>query len=258
MLNHRLNTVLFLILSVIFFLLREPYELKWWVLGLIFLVWFCLAVIGSFSIQWNYHLEALNRAKNPVGNQIALTFDDGPTLFTQQVLDLLKQYEQKATFFCIGKQVEKFPDIVRRIIDEGHTIGNHTYSHSKNTGWLGVQEMTAEIHHADRVIQKVIHKKPVFYRPPFGVTNPSIKKAVKQTGHQTIGWSIRSLDTVIEDKSRILSRILNRLAPGKVVLLHDTSSKSVDVVAKLLKEMKKNSYASVSIDTLFKIEAYEV
>jgi peptidoglycan/xylan/chitin deacetylase (PgdA/CDA1 family) len=153
--------------------------------------------------------------------------------------------------------VEKFPELALRIVKEGHIIGNHTYSHSEKTGWMGVQKMKKEIDEADAIIKKTIGKKPELYRPPFGVTNPSIEKAVKQTGHQVIGWSIRSLDTVIKDQNPILERIVKRLAPGKVVLLHDTSAKTVDVLEKLLKEMSRQSYTSVTADTLFNIKAYE-
>jgi peptidoglycan/xylan/chitin deacetylase (PgdA/CDA1 family) len=257
MLSHRLNTLFFAFGVILFFSFRENYGLKWWVLGIIFLVWFGLTIIGSFRIQWNYHLKALHDNKRIKENVIALTFDDGPTLFTSQILDLLKIYNQKATFFCIGKQVEKFPELALRIVKEGHIIGNHTYSHSEKTGWMGVQKMKKEIDEADAIIKKTIGKKPELYRPPFGVTNPSIEKAVKQTGHQVIGWSIRSLDTVIKDQNPILERIVKRLAPGKVVLLHDTSAKTVDVLEKLLKEMSRQSYTSVTADTLFNIKAYE-
>lgn len=257
MLNHRLNTVFFILSVILFFSFREAYELKWCILGFIFLVWFSLTSIGSFRIQWNYHLKALHENKGIHENVIALTFDDGPSLFTTEILDLLKNHNQKATFFCIGKQVEKYPEIVLRIVNEGHIIGNHTYSHSEKTGWMGVSSMKIEIELADLAIHKVIGRKPAFYRPPFGVTNPSIEKAVKETGHQTIGWSIRSLDTVIKDKNQILKRIVKRLAPGKVVLLHDTSAKSVDVLEELLEEMIRKSYTSVTVDKLFNIKAYE-
>lgn len=231
--------------------------MSWWILGIIFLIWLTFTIIGSFRIQWNYHLKALHQNKDIQDNIIALTFDDGPSPFTDEVLNLLKKYDQKATFFCIGREVEKYPEIAKRIIEEGHTIGNHTYSHSEKTGWMSVKEMRKEIKDADLVIQNTIGKTPKFYRPPFGVTNPSIEKSVKETRHQVIGWSIRSLDTVIQNENQIFNRIVSDLTPGKVVLLHDTSRKTVSVLEELLKELKRKSYSSVSIDTLFKLRAYE-
>ncbi|MDT4865164.1 Peptidoglycan-N-acetylglucosamine deacetylase [compost metagenome] len=219
------------------------------------MVWLILSIAGSFVIRWNYHLEALH--ENPASDKIALTFDDGPTGYTEAVLDLLKEYDQKATFFLIGRQVEKYPLLVKRIVAEGHTVGNHTWSHSKNTGFLNAREMKEEIRAADRALREVISGQVKFYRPPFGVTNPSVKKAVQETGHTVMGWSIRSLDTVIRDEKRILDRIVKRLKPGKVILLHDTSQKSVNVVSQLLQELEERSLRSVSLDELFKLKAYE-
>jgi len=219
------------------------------------LVWLALAAAGSFSVRWNYHLQA--RHENPVSEHIALTFDDGPTPYTAEVLDLLKEHGQKATFFLIGRQVEKYPELVKRMLAEGHTVGNHTYSHARNTGFMNARQMEEEIRAADRAIRAVISRKVKFYRPPYGVTNPSVKKAVQYTGHTVMGWSIRSLDTVIRQEEKILDRILRRLKSGRVILLHDTSERSVNVLRELLDKLGEKALQSVPLDELFTIEAYE-
>lgn len=252
MLTHRSNTF-FLVLGILIWLLFYPVSSAY--LAGLFGVWLLLAAAGSFTIRWNYHLEA--RHENPASADIALTFDDGPTEYTAAVLDLLKEFNRKATFFLIGRQVEKYPELAKRIIAEGHTIGNHTYSHRKTTGFLNAREMEAEIRECDRAIQAVTSRKVKFYRPPFGVTNPSVKKAVQETGHTVMGWSIRSLDTVIREEENILNRILRRLEPGKVILLHDTSPKSVNVLRQLLQEMEERSLGTVTLDQMFNLEAYE-
>lgn len=221
----------------------------------LFLLWLFFTVTGSFSIRWNYHLEA--RHEDPDSPDVALTFDDGPTEYTGQVLDLLKEFNRKATFFLIGRQVEKYPALVQRMLAEGHTIGNHTWSHCRNTGFMNAREMAAEIRACDRAIQAVTSRSVKFYRPPFGVTNPSVKKAVQETGHCVMGWSIRSLDTVMPDEGKIVDRILRLLRPGKVILLHDTSQKSVNVLREVLKELEKRSLRSVPLDELFNLKAYE-
>jgi len=101
--------------------------IPWWSFILLGLTWFLITLCGSFFIRWNYHLTSLHSNKNDSKNQIAITFDDGPhSEFTPKVLDLLKKHNAKATFFCIGQQVEKYPEIIRRILTEGHVIGNHT------------------------------------------------------------------------------------------------------------------------------------
>lgn len=255
MLTHRSNTA-FLILGIFLWLIvRIFYPVNGGFLIVLFLLWLIITVAGSFSIGWNYHLKAWH--ENPASESIALTFDDGPTEYTGEILDLLKKFNRKATFFLIGRQVEKYPGLVQRMLAEGHTVGNHTWSHSKTTGFMNAREMEAEIRAGNQAIQAATARNVKFYRPPFGVTNPSVKKAVQETGHTVMGWSIRSLDTVIPDEKRILDRIRRRLRPGKVILLHDTSQKSVNVVRKLLQELEERSLRSVPLDELFNLKAYE-
>ena len=95
------------------------------------------------------------------------------------------------------------------------------------------------------------------FRPPFGITNPSIAEAIQQEKKQVIGWNIRSLDSVINDEKKILNRIKNKISPGAVILLHDTSKKSIAVLKQLLLFLYENNYQSVTVDTLFDIDAYE-
>lgn len=255
MLTHRSNTAFLVAGLVVWLAVRFYYPISvFFLLGLLG-IWLILAAAGSFTLRMNYHLKGYH--ENPASGDIALTFDDGPTEYTAQVLDLLQKYQAKATFFIIGRQAGKYPALVKRILAEGHTVGNHTWSHSKNTGFMNAREMEEEIRAADRVLETMTPGKVKFYRPPFGVTNPSIKKAVQRTGHTVMGWSIRSLDTVIADERKILDRILRRLKPGKVILLHDTSQKSVNVLRQVLEELEKRSLHSVTLDRLFNVDAYE-
>lgn len=255
MLTHRSNTLFLIFGTGLWLATRFFYPLSVVVPVIFFLLWLIVSAAGSFVIGWNYHLLA--RHENPDSDDIALTFDDGPTEYTAEVLDLLKEYNMKATFFLIGRQVEKHPALVKRILKEGHTLGNHTWSHSRATGFMNARKMEEEIRAADRILEALTPGKVKFYRPPYGVTNPSVKRAVRETGHIVMGWSIRSLDTVIRREQQILNRILRRLKPGKVILLHDTSQKSVNVVRQLLAELEKRSLRSVALDSLFNLEAYE-
>jgi peptidoglycan/xylan/chitin deacetylase (PgdA/CDA1 family) len=96
-----------------------------------------------------------------------------------------------------------------------------------------------------------------FFRPPFGVTNPMIAKAVSKTKHHVIGWNIRSLDTVYENENIIFERVKNKIKPGGIILLHDTSQKSVNVLERLLLFLKTENYSIVSVDKLLNLSAYE-
>src|SRR5690554_4831823 len=221
-----------------------------WLL-LIGIVWLGLTVWGVFDIRLGYFLPVLYRKKTNK-KTIAITFDDGPTEFTPKVLDILEKYKAKATFFCIGKQIEKHPDICIRIHSEGHQIGNHSYSHSNSFGFFSAEKIKAELQKTDSLIEKITGKKNHYFRPPFGVTNPHIARAVKALNHKVIGWNIRSLDTVIEDKNKILNRITHKIQPGSINLLHDTSEKTLWVLEQLLLTLQRENYKTITIEKLLK------
>lgn len=212
-------------------------------------IWLFFVIYGSFSIRSNYHVKAINSVKTKE-KVVAITFDDGPTEYTLKAIELLNKYAQKATFFCIGERALKHKDILFSIVENGHLIGNHTFSHSKKMGFKKTDEVIQEIHAADEVIEEIIGKKTKYFRPPFGVTNPSIRRALEKTNHLVIGWSIRSLDTIKKDETRIFKRIKKRIQPGSIILLHDTSMKSINILEQLLIYFVKENYKSVTIEQL--------
>jgi len=214
-----------------------------------FILFSTTVVWGSFDIQLKYFINSITQKRTKI-KEVALTFDDGPTELTPKFLDLLKEKNTKATFFCIGKQIEKYPETFQRILTEGHTIGNHTLSHSNNTGFLSSSKMIEEIENCDEVIIKIGNIKTNLYRPPFGVTNPNIAKAIKKTQKKSIGWNVRSLDTVIDDEKKIYNRITKNLKKGSIILLHDTSEKTYNVLVELLLFLEREKYSTFTIDSM--------
>lgn len=232
-------------------------KVHWTLFLLISLIWIGLTVWGSFDIRLSYFTKTYNYKPNCQERKIALTFDDGPHEMTERVLDLLHKHQVKATFFCIGKHIENNPEIVKKIVAQGHLVGNHSYSHATTFGFFSSEKVKQEIEKTQSIIEKISAKKMRLFRPPFGVTNPMISKAVLQTKHQVIGWNIRSLDTVYENENTIFERIKTKIAPGAIVLLHDTSQKSVNVLEQLLLFLKSENYKVVPVDELLTISAYE-
>lgn len=230
------------------------YSVSGWLLLIPLIIFFAIAGLGSAFVCSDYHVKALCSSKT-TEKKVAITFDDGPHPESLKVLELLKQYNAKGTFFCIGKQIEKYPEIFKRIVDEGHVVGNHTYSHS-STLTLSNHAIW-ELVTTDELIENVTEKLPRLFRPPFGVTAPNIAEALKTTGHIAIGWNIRSLDTVIKNENKIFNRIKSRLKPGSIILLHDTSSRSVNVLEQLLVLLQENGYEAVTVNKLLNIPAYE-
>jgi len=237
-------TVVYAIL-VLYLIVNTSLSLAWLLPGLLFFIG--LFSWGVFDIRLGFFIPVVFKSPNPQPRTVALTFDDGPTPYTLEVLDLLQQYQAKATFFCIGQQLEQYPEIAQRIIEEGHTIGNHSYSHPNSMGFLSTAQVKGEIQKCDEVIQQVLHIQTPFYRPPFGITNPHIAKALRQTKHRVIGWNNRSLDTVIQEEEAVFNRIYKRIDQQTMVLLHDTSDRSVQVLARLLKQLKEDNYKLVNL-----------
>lgn len=233
------------------------YDIPWWGYLILVSIWVLITLSGSFFIRLNYYLTALNSNKNTTKNELAISFDDGPhPEFTPQILGLLKQFNAKATFFCIGKNVDAHGQILEKIIAEGHTVGNHTYSHSNSFGFFSTVKVIAELQKVNTLVKKITGKEMRLYRPAFGVTNPKIKKAIIANGMQPIGWSVRSLDTTNRTQDEILKRITSNLAKGDIILLHDTSTKTVAVLEQLLLFLQQKKLQSVTIDQLLQIEAY--
>ena len=255
----RFYTINALALVIFFGLLLTGFfgDVPVWLYVLFVIIWVLITAIGSFQIKMNYHFQSLNHNYKTSENHISITFDDGPNPdFTPKVLLLLKENNAKATFFLIGKNAEKHPEIVLQIIEDGHTIGNHSYSHSKNFGFFSAEKVAAELNQTNAILKKITGKEIKMFRPPFGVTNPNIKKALKTTGHFSIGWSKRSLDTTNLSEENILKRITSNLKKGDIILLHDTGAKTVAVLEQLLLTLQPHKLRSVPVDRLLEIEAY--
>lgn len=228
-----------------------------WFFSVIVIGWLFMIIIGSFFIKYNYHVKSLLSNREVSGNRIAITFDDGPhPQFTPEILELLRQSGAKATFFCIGKHIEAHPDLFRKIIDGGHSVGNHTYSHSGYFGFFSSKKVARELEKTNRVVKELTGLNMRLYRPAYGVTNPHIRKALKVTGLHSVGWSKRSLDTTALDTETVLKRVTTGLKKGDIILLHDTSAKTVTVLERLLSFMQERNMQSVTVDSLFNIKAY--
>ncbi|RTY93932.1 polysaccharide deacetylase family protein [Flavobacterium sp. GT3R68] len=257
MLKHKNITFLCASLLALLSVFSFFSEVNWWLFLVVVLLWLGFIAWGSFDIRLGYFVKTY--CNNPLEKQkkVALTFDDGPHPMTEKILDLLQQSGVKATFFCIGSQIEKYPEIFRRIIREGHLVGNHSYSHTTSFGFLSADEVEDEISKTNAIIEKISGKKVLFFRPPFGVTTPNLSRAVHGQKSKIIGWNIRSLDTVTEDENQILSRIKKKLVPGGIILMHDTSQKSVNVLERLLLFLQLENYGVISTEQLLKTPAYE-
>jgi peptidoglycan/xylan/chitin deacetylase (PgdA/CDA1 family) len=184
--------------------------------GLAFGFWFWWACATPTS---RFFRPALIRGPRE-GKRISLTFDDGPAEpFTEQVLAILREHQVPATFFMCGQNVEKYPDLVRRIVAEGHEVGNHTYSHPF-LFFKSRRRIAAEIDRTQAVIERVTGSRPKFFRPPFGARWFGLVPTLLEREMHLVMWSATGYDWS-KDVPGITKAALRELKPGAVVLLHD-------------------------------------
>lgn len=159
--------------------------------------------------------------ENGGAKRIALTFDDGPSVkYTAKILDILKEYGVKATFFVVGVNIEKSPDLLRRIASEGHEIGNHTYSHP-HLQRMDASKLAEELSRADALIRSITGISPTLFRPPEGVVTTSVKAAAMDGGYRLMLWSIDTRDWALNPVSEILRTVKRNASDGDIILFHD-------------------------------------
>lgn len=225
----------------------------WWVVIPVSLF---MVFIGfsSVNLHLGIYMPVKSRFSN-LPNTLALTFDDGPSPeYTVEILEILKTQQAKATFFLIGEQAEKYPEIVLQIIDNGHEIANHSYSHDIMFPWFSAKKITSELEKLNHLSERISGRQMQYFRPPFGVSNPNIGKAVKQSGLRTIGWSLRSLDTV-KSPDTVLKRLKNAKA-GDIILLHDNRSNTPEILRRFFRSIQEKDMRFLTISQCLKQENF--
>ncbi len=213
----------------------------------------CISIISLGVLRMQMSFFSDNICKIPIsGNWVALTFDDGPHPETARLLDILDQHEVKASFFCIGKEVEKYPEIVARIVRDGHSIGSHTFSHSWKYTFGSFTRVMNEIRNGIESIARITGEKPQLFRPPFGITNPIIGHAIKANRLKSIGWNIRTYDTTLKNGNDLFQKIANLLQPGVIILMHDRLKLTVDTIPRILEEIRKRGLTPITLDEALK------
>jgi peptidoglycan/xylan/chitin deacetylase (PgdA/CDA1 family) len=243
--------------------LWTPSPVREWSIATVLGIYFILSAIGVFAVRMNYYAPAVCRGKAG-RKRIALTFDDGPhSLVTPLLLDLLKERQAQATFFCVGEQAEAHPELIRRIVAEGHTLGNHSYAHHWWTNFLTTRPLAREINRAQTVLRTLSGQSPKYYRSPMGLANPHLAPALTEIGLKLIAWNVRPFDRG-ESAETIVRRVLGSegkkipQADGSIVLLHDGGAASpylVDAVREIIDRFQAQGYSLVNLDELLNDEA---
>ena len=181
---------------------------------------------------------------------IAITFDDGPGKYTAELLDALKKYNAKATFFLVGTCVERYPELVKREVEEGHQVANHSWDHAKLTT-LSPDGIFSQLSKTENAIDKACGKDlgTLMVRPPYGSSNSAVQNSANAP---LIFWSVDTLDWKYRNAETVKNNIVNNAKDGAIILLHDIHSTSVQGAIAAMEELTGQGYTFVTVSELFR------
>lgn len=184
---------------------------------------------------------------------IALTFDDGPhPRYTPQILDILQEYGVKATFFEVGENVKYYSDVSIRVVNEGHEIGNHTYSHP-HIRTLDGFALLEEVERCEAEIYRVTGVKPTLFRPPEGVVDDAVKVMAQEKNYSLVLWDIDTRDWAATSVPDMVENIISNGSSGDIILMHDYVSKkchTVEALRSIIPQLIEKGYRFVTVSEL--------
>ncbi|KYZ76313.1 polysaccharide deacetylase [Anaerosporomusa subterranea] len=269
--NLRLTSILGLLTVVVVIslfldycrLLRRPARIGLWLAILCILAGFALtlqAVLPGNHFYGPVFSEAATQER-----VVALTFDDGPyPPYTQQTLAVLKENGVPATFFLVGKNAEKHPELVAQIVAEGHQIGNHTYSHTDLLK-LDRAQVAAEVDKTQQILATITGHAPEVVRPPHGFRDAVIMDVMAERNLTVVEWSVMCRDWVNPGVEAIASRAVSKVKSGSIILLHDgdgvaanaSRAQTIEATRRIIHELKSQGYRFVTVNEILKTTAKE-
>jgi peptidoglycan/xylan/chitin deacetylase (PgdA/CDA1 family) len=181
--------------------------------------------------------------------EVWLTIDDGPSADTAPLLDLLDTRGARVTFFVKGSLAERQEGLVRMIVARGHQVANHSQTHPSGTFWcLFPATIAAEIEQCNEVLRSITGHAPRLFRAPVGMKNPGVHPQLRKRGMQLVGWTVRGFDSIESDPEKVAARILSRVTPGAIIVMHQGRDHSLDCIARVLDELLGLGYVFVVPD----------
>lgn len=203
---------------------------------------------GENMIEADSGSDKPNDPYKELNKKVALTFDDGPdSEYTPILLDGLRERNVKATFFVLGKQAEKYPELIRRMEAEGHLIGNHTYSHLQ-LNKTNQKQFKEELEKTDEILEKITGKQVQYVRPPYGSWDKAIETELNMF---PVLWDIDPLDWCKKNTECMVRNIINEIEENDIILMHDQYPSSVEASLQLVDTLKKQGYEFVTVEELF-------
>lgn len=186
---------------------------------------------------------------DPDKPMLALTFDDGPSAHTERLLNIFKEHGGKATFFVVGNCIDRRKDILKRMSDEGHEIGNHCWNHP-NLSKQSEKEIATQISRTSSKIYEVTGKGASLVRPPYGAYNDKVKSVGKKLGVSFILWSVDTRDWESKNADAVYKSVMSSAKDGEMILLHDLHKTTVDAMERVIPELIEQGYQLVTVSQL--------
>jgi len=256
MLNFRNTNIFFSLLLIAFIGYHILFGLPTFIYIILLITYCSVLFYGSYFIQASFYIKSICAAETNK-KEIAISFDDGPANeYTPAILNILRENNIQAAFFCIGKRIQGHEDLFKQLHQQGHIIGNHSYSHHTWFDLFSPRKMLTDMQMMDEAMKKITGLTPRLFRPPYGVTNPNLKKAIILGKYISIGWNIRSLDTVIKDEKKLFRKITRSVKPGAIILFHDTSKTTLNILPAFIKHLLADGYTITRLDKMLKLNPY--
>ncbi|WP_041737594.1 polysaccharide deacetylase family protein [Caldicellulosiruptor owensensis] len=235
------------------------------IIRLVLLAILILLIINTIFIYSRLTVEVVNQKKLlPIycvdrdDKKIALTFDAAwGNDDTKELLSILKRFNAKATFFLVGFWVEKYPEDVKNIFSQGHEIGSHSDKHL-HMSRLSEAEIIRDIKSYEEKIMRIIHKRPVIFRPPYGDYNNTLIRTLSSLGYYVIQWDVDSLDWKDLSAQEIAQRVLKRVKSGSIVLFHNNAENTKFALPIILSSLSKQGYQFVTVSELIYKDGYYI
>lgn len=211
-----------------------------------------LYILGAVYIgllYWNFFKESeeADETENIKNHyQIALTFDDGPSIYTEELLEGLEERGVKATFFVVGENVERYPETVKREARDGHLIGNHTYTHV-DICKLPDEAAKEELGRTNELLKELLGEEPQYVRPPFGSWQ---KKLEAEVGMIPVLWTIDTLDWTTDNVDEIVNRVVTEARENDIILMHDYYKSSVQAALEIVDALQAKGFEFVTVDEI--------
>lgn len=213
---------------------------------------FNLTLLLCFNLHAHEFPEVVTHVKTDE-KVVALTFDDGPNkIYTQQVLDVLKKHNTKATFYVVGTNAKSSPELIKQIMEQGHELGNHSMNHDKMKG-ISVEQITQDIQAVDQILKDYGYNKEITYRAPYALTSANLRTALRNLNKRMVLFTFSPFDWKKISAQQIYNNIMKELKPGLIILLHDgggNRANTVKATDMLITTLHEKGYKFVTVSDL--------